>query len=123
MVDDTAIAHQRGWLGQQGGLQQGGAVGGRGECCLQADQQWHGGLQRGELLGEVLGAQQGLAQAHQFARAHLAQRGAGGDAFHIAGALERLAQMVKRATTQRANGLQAFACRGTVAAGFEQPAL
>jgi hypothetical protein len=67
-----------------------------------------------------------MAQGHQLARAHLAQRGAGGDALHVARAFELFAQAAPCAcaalAAQHGLGLQALLRHLPIARRAEQPA-
>ena len=124
VVDHAAVAHQGRRLGQQSRVQQGRAVGG-GQQVTRPALQWVGRRGVGrlrQLRGQAFAAHQGVGQAHQFARAHLAQRDARGDALHVARALHLLAQAVPQTTTQGADGLQALACGAAVALGLQEPA-
>jgi hypothetical protein len=125
--DDTAVAHQRRGLGGDGALQQLGAIAWRQQVVGQARQECLKTLQG---RGQQLGFLQGQLQADQFARAHLAQRDARGDALHIGAALELVTQPGPRssarrqggAITQCGDGIQAMLRLGAVAPGRHQPA-
>jgi hypothetical protein len=80
--------------------------------------------------GASCSAFQRQAQREQLARAHLAQRDARGDAFHVAGVLQLLAQRApgrgraaEHRGLQRADGLEPRLRLGAVAARRQQPAL
>jgi DNA polymerase III epsilon subunit-like protein len=79
---------------------------------------------------QLLGLRQRQPQRQQFARAHLAQRDARGDALHVAGVLQLLAQRApgrgraaQHRGLQRADGFEPGLRLAAVAPGRQQPAL
>jgi uncharacterized membrane protein len=77
-----------------------GAAGGRLQVLRRVGQQARQALR--DAGGELRAFVQRPAQAHQLARAHLAQRDAGGDALDVAHALELAAQPLPQAFAQAA---------------------
>ncbi len=125
--DHAAVAYQGSGLFEQGHVQKFCAMGGRCEPAGHAGQQ----AARLRLKGLHLHRQrprtrQRMAQGHQFARTHLAQRGAGGDALHIARAFELFAQAspctCAAVAAQNGLGLQAVHGDLAVTRRAEQPA-
>ena len=103
--DHAAVAQQRGGFGVQCAAEQSQAIFGAqqmhrkllqvGLCCGNAGQQ-------------KFGLAQGLLQCDELTRAHLTQRQTRRDAFHVAAALELLAQWQRCALIERPDGAQAL---------------
>ena len=124
--DHIAVAHQRRRLFEQSQVQQFGAVCGRSQPTGHAGQQgaWLG-LKRLQLRRQRSRTRQRVAQGHQLARAHLAQRRAGGDALHVACAFELFAQAAPdpcaAVAAQNGLGVQALLRQLPVSWWAEQP--
>ncbi|MDT4826313.1 hypothetical protein FQZ97_596220 [compost metagenome] len=125
--DHAAVAHQRRRIGLDRAHQQVGAARRRREAFGDLRQQRGGARQQRR---QLLGLRQRKLQRHEFARAHLAQRDARRDAFHVARVLQLLAQRAPRCGggaepggLQRTDGVEPALRFAAVAARREQPAL
>jgi hypothetical protein len=81
-----------------------------------------GGQTSGQDARELRRARQGLRQAHQFARADLAQCGARGDPLDVARTLEFAAQRLPQTVAQQPDGGQPLARLRALTAWVQQPA-
>ena len=108
--DDTAVAQQHGGLVRDRGFEALENLGRRGERFAEHfDQRGRIGRQLRTQRRQRL---QGCAQAGQLARPHLAQGDAGGDAFDIADAAQRVAQVIEARAVQSLDRIVPLA-RGT----------